>query len=327
MATVLIEIPDGQDRQHRATLRRAVEKVDGTVRIASAYVTDTALLSGLKGRDLRLLTYISRRDIVSGATRPESLIELINAGVLCRYLIEEPKLHAKVYIFGLEDAVVTSANLTKKALNENLEVGVRLSGTDITELVTWFDMLWNIAEELDSELAAVWLKETEEERNQFSSLEKANNKRPKLSMRKTKTLEHFLEGTGRFFVCNTNRRNSLNDEKSMHDRGYATAWEKFNYPTHMNRVEAGDSIYMYAKGKGIVGVGRAKGPVEKLESGARNRVVADGEREWRIPTEWLAWNGDRPFRWNSPNATFFDISAAKYEGLRKGLKKHFSEIR
>jgi hypothetical protein len=327
MATVLIEIPNGRDRQHRTTLRRMAEAVTGTVRIASAYVTDTALLSGLKARDLRLLTYISRRDIVFGATSPESLIELINAGVRCRYLSEEPKLHAKVYIFGLEDAVVTSANLTNKALNENLEVGVRLSGADVTQLVTWFDMLWNIAKELDSELAAVWLRETEAERKELSILQKAINRQPKLFSRKTKTLEHFLEGTGRFFVCNTNRRNSLNDERSMHDRAYATAWEKFNYPIHMDRVEEGDTIYMYAKGKGIIGVGRAMGPVEKLESGARNRVVADGKREWRIPTEWLAWNVDSPFRWNSQNATFFDISAAKYEGLRKGLKRHFSEIR
>jgi phosphatidylserine/phosphatidylglycerophosphate/cardiolipin synthase-like enzyme len=145
MATVLIETPGSQDRQHRTSLRRLAEAVAGTVRIASAYVTDTALLSGLRARDLRLLTYISKRDIVSGATKPESLIELIDAGVHCRYLIEEPKLHAKVYIFGLEDAVVTSANLTKKALNENLEVGVHLSGADVTQVVTWFDMLWNIA--------------------------------------------------------------------------------------------------------------------------------------------------------------------------------------
>jgi hypothetical protein len=326
MATVLIEICDSAERQHRTTLRSLVEEVEGTVRIASAYVTDTGLLSGSKGRDVRLLTYISRQDIIFGATSLNSLIALINAGVKCRYLFEGPRLHAKVYMFGLQSAVVTSANLTRKALDNNLEVGVRLLGAAVAQLVTWFDTLWDASEVLDSELAATWLRETQAEREQLSILQKRVEKQPALSTGKAKKLQNLFEGTNHFFVCNTNRRNSLNDEKSMQDRGYAAAWEKFNYPTHMDRVEAGDTICMYAKGQGIIGIGRAKGPAEKLESGARNRVVPEGEREWRVPTEWLVWKADRPFRWNSPNATFFDVSAGEYEDLREGLKRHFSEV-
>jgi PLD-like domain len=326
MATVLIEISDSAERQHRTTLRSLVDEVKGTVRIASAYVTDTGILSGSKGRDVRLLTYISRQDIIFGATSLNSLISLIEAGVKCRYLFEGPRLHAKVYMFGLQSAVVTSANLTRKALDHNLEVGVRLSGVAAAQLVIWFDTLWDAAEVLDSELAATWLRETQVEREQLSILQKSFEMQQALSTGKTKKLQQLFEGTNRFFVCNTNRRNSLNDEKSMHDRGYAAAWEKFNYPTHMDRVKAGDTICMYAKGEGIIGIGRAKGPAEKLESRARNRVVPDGEREWRVPTEWLVWKSDHPFRWNSPNATFFDISTDEYENLREGLKGHFSEF-
>jgi hypothetical protein len=325
MATVLIEISDTAERQHRTTLRSLVDEVEGTVRIASAYVTDTGLLSGLKGQDVRLLTYISRQDIIFGATSLSSLIVLIDAGVKCRYLCEGPRLHAKVYMFGLQSAVVMSANLTRNALDHNLEVGVRLSGVAATQLVTWFDTLWDASERLDSELAATWLRETQAEREQLSILQKSVESQPVLSTGKANKLQKLFEGTHQFFVCNTNRRRSLNDEKSMRDRGYATAWEKFNYPTHMNRVEEGDTIYMYAKGKGIIGVGRAEGPVEKLESGARDRVVPDGEREWRIPTKWLAWNDELPFQWKSQNATFFDVSADKYEDLRDKLKGHFSE--
>jgi hypothetical protein len=326
MATVLIEISDSTERQHRTTLRSLVDEVEGTVRIASAYVTDIVLLSGSKGRDVRLLTYISRQDIIFGATSLNSLIALIDAGVKCRYLSKGPRLHAKVYMFGLQSAVVTSANLTRKALDHNLEVGVRLSGVAAAQLVTWFDTLWDASEVLDSELAATWLRETQVEREQLSILQKSFEKQPALSTGKAKKLQKLFERTNQFFVCNTNRRNSLNDEKSMHDRGYAAAWEKFNYFTHMDRVEAGDTICMYAKGEGIIGIGRAKGPAEKLESGARNRVVSDGEREWRVPTEWLVWKPDHPFRWNSPNATFFDVSADEYETLREGLKGHFSEF-
>jgi PLD-like domain len=326
MATVLIEIGGSAERSHRTTLRSLVEQAEGTVRIASAYVTDTELLSDSKGRDVRLLTYISRKDIVFGATSLNSLIALIDAGVKCRYLFEGQRLHAKVYIFGLQSAVVTSANLTRKALNINLEVGVRLSGVVAAQLVTWFDTLWDASKVLDSELAATWLRETQAEREQLSILQKSVEKQPALSTGKAKKLQHLFQGTNQFFVCNTNRRNSLNDEKSMHDRGYAAAWEKFNYPTHMDRVEAGDTIFMYAKGEGIIGIGRAKGPVEKLESGTRDRLVPDGEREWRVPTDWLIWKANRPFRWNSPNATFFNVSADEYENLREGLKRHFSEF-
>ena len=326
MATVLIEISDSAERQHRRILRSMVEEVEGTVRIASAYVTDTGLLSDSQGRDVRLLTYISRQDIIFGATNLNSLIALINAGVKCRYLSEGPRLHAKVYMFGPKSAVVTSANLTRNALDNNLEVGVRLSGIAAAQLVTWFDTLWDASEVLDSERAKTWLQETQAEREQLSILQKTVEKQSALSTGKAKKLQNLFEGTKKVFVCNTNRRNSLNDEKSMRDRGYAVAWEKFNYPTHMDSVAAGDMICMYAKGQGIIGIGRAKGSVEKLESGAPNRVVPDGQCEWRVPTEWLVWKADRPFLWKSQNATFFDVSADKYETLREGLKRHFSEV-
>ncbi len=98
METVLIEVSDSAERQHRTTLRSLLDEAEGAVRIASAYVTDTGLLSGSKGRDVRLLTYISRQDIIFGATSLNSLIALIDAGVKCRYFFEGPRLHAKVYM-------------------------------------------------------------------------------------------------------------------------------------------------------------------------------------------------------------------------------------
>ncbi len=322
----MIEINESLERQHRTTLRSLLKEAEGTVRIASAYVTDTVLLSGSKGQDVRLLTFISRQDIILGATSLDSLIALLDEGVECRYLFNGPRLHAKVYIFGLQSAVVTSANLTRKGLDVNLEVGVHLSGDSVKQLVTWFDKLWEASEVLDLALIETWLRETQEERAALSALQKGFGMQPALSTGRATKLRNLFEGGKHFFVCNTNRRNSINDEKSMHDRGYATAWETFHYPPHMDRVEAGDTICMYAKGEGIIGIGRATGPVVKLESGAPGRVVTDGELEWRVPTEWLVWTPNRPFRWKSPNATFFDISADRYRDLRAGLKAHYSEF-
>jgi PLD-like domain len=324
MAITLIEPNDSGERQHRANLRSLLEQVDGTVRIASAYVTDTSLLLGAKGHDVRLLTHISRKDIIFGATSLQSLHALIEAGMQCRYLSGEPRLHAKVYLFGSRSAVVTSANLTQKALDRNLEVGVRFDGIEVAQLVNWFDKLWDEAEALDPEMIIAWWRETEAERTELFALCKRAEKQPELSSNRATKLRNLFESDNCLFVCNTNRRYSLNDEKTMHQRGYAAAWEDFHFPSHMDRVKKGDTICMYAKGKGIIGIGRAKGPVEKLEPGTSGRVAPDGKREWRVPTDWLVWKDDSAFRWSSPNSTFFEVSGDK--ALREDLKKHFQEF-
>ena len=70
----------------------------------------------------------------------------------------------------------------------------------------------------------------------------------------------------KFYFCNTDRKNSIplgsaELEREMHGRGCAAAWEVFYYPGHMQRVKRGDAIFMFAKGVGIVGIGRAAGPL------------------------------------------------------------------
>src|SRR5271165_6596311 len=77
---------------------------------------------------VRLLTSLVRMDIVSGATSLACLRSLIKAGVECSCLSRGPRLHAKVYIFGDQSAIVTSANLTTNALDRNIEVGVHVTG-------------------------------------------------------------------------------------------------------------------------------------------------------------------------------------------------------
>ena len=321
MKTTLIELLDAEDRQHRATLQSLLRQTEGTVRIASAYVTDTSLLSGTRGRDVRLLTHISKADIIFGATSLQSLLELIKKGVQCRYHSEEPRLHAKVYLFGSQHAVVTSANLTQNAFNKNIEVGVCLDGTGVTDLVVWFDALWDEAEVLNSEVLASWKNETEAERLELLALRKKVEKQPQLSSSRSAALRKQLNSGSSLFVCNTNRKYSTVDEKNMRMRGYAAAWETFHFPSHMDRVKRGDTICMYAKGIGIVGIGRARGKVEKLEPGVNGRVALQGQREWRVPVDWLVWNEDSPFEWKSPNSTFFEISEDR--SFRDDIQKHF----
>src|SRR5436190_1168544 len=113
MHKVIVE--NGRNRQHRQRLRNLLETTKGAVRIASAYVTETDLLFGINNREVQLLTSLLRMDVISGATSLESLRSLIESGVHCRCLSDGPRLHGKVYMFGDDCGIVTSANLTKSA--------------------------------------------------------------------------------------------------------------------------------------------------------------------------------------------------------------------
>lgn len=315
---------ESAERQHRNKLQNLMKKTSGTVRIASAYVTDTHLLSDIEDQDVRLLTYISRMDIIAGALSLNSLTALITGGVQCRYISKGPRLHAKVYLFDDESAVVTSANLTWKALDENLEVGVHLSGVAVTQLIGWFDMLWNRAEKMDLEILAKWRQETKTERAQYLALRKMAEKQPPLSTGLSTELLDLFDPGNRFFVCNTNRKHSQEDEKRMHDRGYAVAWEPFHFRKRMGEVEQGHAIFMYAKKVGIIGVGRAKGQCQILKPGNPDRITLGSTPEWRVPITWLAWKEDsNAYLWKGQQGTFFELSGDLLQEAADDIKKHF----
>jgi hypothetical protein len=323
----LIAESEGAERQHRKKLQDLMDQTECTLRIASAYVTDTQLLSGLQGREVHLLTYISKMDLISGASSLDALIKLVKAGVRCSYIAEGPRLHAKVYLFDDHSAVVSSANLTRRALDENLEVGVHLSGPAVARLADWFESLWARAAELDLPTLANWAQEIETERVEYSHLKKRLERQPPLSRGKAAEIVNLFASANRLFLCNSNRKNSSEDEKRMHDRGYAAAWERFNFPSHMERVEKGDAIFMFAKGCGIIGVGVAKGKCEILEPGFPGRIASYQAREWRVPVSWLTWkDDDESFSVKSRNGTFFDVTEEYPAWLRENIKQHFLRL-
>lgn len=327
----LIGKAESVEHQHRDALENLLKQTNGPVRIASAYVTDAQLLSNMSDRDISLLTYIRRKDIIAGSTSLESLATLINAGVRCWYLTSGPRLHAKVYLFDDKFAVVTSANLTNKALDKNIEIGVQLSSVETQQLIIWFDMLLERAKKLNLATVRKWIEETEEERIKFSSRWKEADKKPLLPASPATELPDLFTTAKRFFVCNTNRRNSSEDETRMHDRGFAAAWEPFQHEKHMERVEQGDLIFMFAKSVGIIGIGRAKGQTQILEPDDSDRLMPSTpewrEREWRVPTDWLAWyDNDSIYPW-SQRATFLDVTKDKYKHLRDGVLSTFVGVK
>ncbi len=102
-------------------------------------------------------------------------------------------------------------------------------------------------------------------------------------------------------------------EQEMYSRHLATVWEPFKFPSHMRWVEPGNGVFMFAKGVGIIGIGRALERCEILSSAGPNRLwyKEDNFPEWRIPTKWLAWKDDAdacPYP-TAPNFTFWDVTA------------------
>jgi len=273
-------------------------------------------------------------DIISGSTSLASLRSLIKVGVKCRCFSEGPRLHAKVYLFGKECAVVTSANLTRNALDNNIEVGVQLTGKSVHELIDWFNHFWNMAEKFNLSELAKWEQETGELCLKYKQLRVKVSKKKALpkeslpSVRSRKDLRSVMENATRFFVCNTNRRWSSEAEKSMFERGYAAVWEDFRYRSHIARVEPNDVVLMFAKGVGIIGIGRAKYECKILKVSDRNRILSTNEidtPEWRIPVDWLAWVEDDADACpcTIPNVSFVDVSGQNYKQLREAVSKHF----
>lgn len=147
-------------------------------------------------------------------------------------------------------------------------------------------------------------------------------------------LRDLLDGLkNRFFLCNTDRKNSIPAnsgelERKMHSRGYAAAWEKFDYPSHMEMVKSGDAIFMFAKGGvGVVGIGRAKGGCEVLEPDDPGRIGGSSEwtrkKEWRVPVDWLDWRHDHDGCRIStpPRQTFLEVTGNRF--LRIAVRGHF----
>jgi hypothetical protein len=333
MSNLLAEF--GPERLHQQRLEQLLRNTKGPVRIASAYVTDTALLFGSNGRKIQLLTSISPMDLVCGATSLSALRSHVGAGVECRRSSSAPRLHAKVYIFGNDVAIVTSANLTTKALNDNLEVGVELTGSHVRELSSWFDRVWSSARPLTLAQLSKWEKQTAALRRQYLALrsrvcEKTTlHKEPRISESSKKELRAALRAANQFFLCNTDRRYSATVEQLMRHKKYAAVWEDFRWRGHMDKVRSGDLIFMYAKGVGIIGVGRAKAKREILPRRHPDRIRNPreyDEPEWRVPVkDWLAWVDDdaEAFPCKIGNVSFIDVSGEKYRDLRDGVARHF----
>ena len=116
----------------------------------------------------KVLTLWSPRSFLTGVAQPEAFKLLLRLGAEVRAM--RSGLHAKVYIADDRKALVTSANLTKGGLTDNLECGVAVENNDVLPLIENFELEWRRAtpiteRHLDDMLSL--LQQAQEERDEL----------------------------------------------------------------------------------------------------------------------------------------------------------------
>lgn len=112
------------------------------LRVISPFIKAGALdrLLSLKPGKVRVITRFNLADFAEGVSDVAALRILLDAGAQVRGI---RKLHAKLYLFGASRAVITSANLTKSALDSNHEFGLVAEDAEIIATCrAYFDDLW-----------------------------------------------------------------------------------------------------------------------------------------------------------------------------------------
>lgn len=115
------------------------------MRIISPFIKLKALnrLLDTAPRAVQVLTRFSLEDFSRGVSDIDALQRLVDAGARVRGVRH---LHAKLYLFGQSQAIITSANLTGAALDRNHEFGVASDELAvIRSCQDYFDRLWRLA--------------------------------------------------------------------------------------------------------------------------------------------------------------------------------------
>jgi hypothetical protein len=109
--------------------------------VKAASLRDVLVAGKLPPSHKRLITRAEDRAVVEGALDYDGLQEWVRAGARLR--VSSRALHAKMYLFDRQSALVTSANLTDPGLTQNIELGILTDDKSVVEeLGRLFDGLW-----------------------------------------------------------------------------------------------------------------------------------------------------------------------------------------
>ena len=130
------------DREWGREINNALCADASELRIICPFIKRGALEHLLKHcpSKIQVITRFNLSDFAEGVSDIEALRELLKAGADIRGI---KNLHAKLYLFGDSRAIITSANLTRAALERNHEFGLVASDESLIEACRdYFDDLW-----------------------------------------------------------------------------------------------------------------------------------------------------------------------------------------
>ena len=133
------------DRNWVTEFTDALRRDSGTLRMVCPFIKARTLERILTPRPdgLEVITRFNLADFAKGVSDIDALQLLLDAGGTVRGL---KGLHAKLYVFGTNRAIITSANITVAGLSANHEFGVITEdGTAIQRCLAYFDTLWQDA--------------------------------------------------------------------------------------------------------------------------------------------------------------------------------------
>lgn len=133
------------DREWAQEFTEAVKSDPNDLRIICPFIKVGAIdrLLSSHPSNIRVITRFNLADFAECVSDIAALSRLLKAGAKVRGV---KNLHAKLYIFGESQAIITSANLTEAALSSNHEFGMVADDAQVIKGCSdYFDNLWKQA--------------------------------------------------------------------------------------------------------------------------------------------------------------------------------------
>ena len=143
-------------QQWRQTFDGMTDKARAKALIISPFLGRAAIrrILGDHPGEVKAITRFNLDELSRRVSDIEALDYLLSVGAEVRGI---KHLHSKVYIFGSNSAVVTSANLTGAGLSRNMEYGVKSDDAGfVASAIAYFESLWVRGRPLTPEMLLQW---------------------------------------------------------------------------------------------------------------------------------------------------------------------------
>ncbi len=180
------------------------------LRIVSPFIKEPTireLLKATKPENIEVITRFNLDNCYDGVSDLSALRFLLNRGAVVQGI---KGLHSKLYIYGGDRAIITSANLTQAGLKSNHEFGCVFEDPEtVAECNSYFDGLWaSEKHNLTSDKLEDWMNQVEDAK--VTGGKNTGRKKPKLKDygRKAKGIDPTdpdIAGVGEIFSNGSNR--------------------------------------------------------------------------------------------------------------------------